>query len=319
MPDFRNLGVLLRILLLTNLLALGTVVIQQADTAALPAAMLEIAGILELPLFLIVLALYAANPILARMSYPFAVGTVLLLVSAAVSASFTLLGDGQLGALARWLLWAIGAAGLVLAYFDYRSQRFSPSLTEARLLALTARIRPHFLFNTLNGVLGVIRSDPKRAERALEELADLFRAMMQDNRELVPLADELALCDRYLDLETLRLGDRLEVIRSIDEGVTDALIPPLMLQPLLENAVYHGVEPAIDPEPVRLEIRRVGLELHVLVENSVLDLGEHQSGNRMAMENIRERLTLFFDLEAQLVNEIKYGRYRVVIRLPIRT
>src|SRR5690606_39689776 len=123
---------------------------------------------------------------------------------------FPLLAGAE-GELWRWLAWGFGAALAALAYFDHLERRLTPSLIEARLMALTARIRPHFLFNSLNGVLGVIRSDPRRAERALEELADLFRALMQDNRERVPLGDELALCEREVDLERLRLGERRTV------------------------------------------------------------------------------------------------------------
>ena len=110
-------------------------------------------------------------------------------------------------------------------------------------MALTARIRPHFLFNSLNAVLSLIRVDPRRAETALEELADLFRALLRDPRELVPLADEIALCRQYLDIEKLRLGERLQVDWSFDGVPVDLRIPPLMLQPLLENAVCHGIEP----------------------------------------------------------------------------
>jgi two-component system sensor histidine kinase AlgZ len=106
-----------------------------------------------------------------------------------------------MAAVVRPLLWSLVTAGCVMAYFHLRGAARAPVLVEARLLALTARIRPHFLFNSLNGVLGVLRSNPRRAEEGLEELADLFRALMQDNRELVPLADEIALCERYLNLE----------------------------------------------------------------------------------------------------------------------
>ena len=185
-------------------------------------------------------------------------------------------------------------------------------------MALTSRIRPHFLFNSLNGVLGVIRSDPRRAERALEELADLFRAQMQENRELVPIADELALCERYLDLEQLRLGERLQVRWLLDTCPRNALVPPLLLQPLLENAVYHGVEPASGPAEIVVHIERRAAEVLIKVDNPVADVERHHAGNRMALDNIRERLMLFFDLEAHLETERRNGRYRVSIRFPYR-
>ena len=112
---------------------------------------------------------------------------------------------------------------------------------------MQARIRPHFLFNSINAVLSLIRCDPKRAERALEDMADLFRVLMADNRQLAPLEQEVALCRQYLELEHLRLGERLQVAWHIEKMPRDALIPPLVLQPLLENAVYHGIEPPAEP------------------------------------------------------------------------
>jgi two-component system sensor histidine kinase AlgZ len=123
-----------------------------------------------------------------------------------------------------------------------------PALAEARLLALTARIRPHFLFNSLNGVLGVLRANPRRAEEALEELADLFRALMQDNRELVPLADEIALCERYLSLERLRLGERLQVAwQSRCGGGCGAGAAASCSSRWSRTPSIHGIEPGVGP------------------------------------------------------------------------
>ena len=173
--------------------------------------------------------------------------------------------------------------------------------------------------NALNGVLGVIRSDPRRAERALEELAELFRALMRDNRNLVPLADEIRLCERYIEVEHLRLGERLQVVWLLDGCPRDALVPPLMLQPLLENAVYHGVESASGPSQVVVRARKRGGEIWLEVENPLgKDDERHHVGNRMAIANIRERLMLFFDLEARLEKEVRNNRYRVRIVLPYR-
>ena len=107
------------------------------------------------------------------------------------------------------LVWRLIAAVLLLAYFELRARALSPAITEARLQALQARIRPHFLFNSINAVLSLVRSEPARAEAALQDMADLFRVLMRDNRELAPLADEVELCRQYLDLEKLRLGERL--------------------------------------------------------------------------------------------------------------
>ena len=359
LPDFRNLGVMLRVLLVVNLLALLTVALRADDAGRLAADLALMAGRVELPLLLAVLLLYLLGPALRRLRARAGQAAVFAVASLAVMISSPLTG-ADAAALLRALAWSWLAAAITLLYFDYRNWRFTPALAEARLMALTARIRPHFFFNSLNGVLGVIRSDPRRAERALEELADLFRALMQDHRERVPLRDEVELCERYVDLERLRLGDRLSVrwafggegasggdagsvaggaIGELDPlnatpragagpeaaraearaSLLDARVPPLLLQPLLENAVYHGIEPSTEAGEVVVRVDRRGEVLSLEVDNPVCDAVRHHAGNRMALDNIRERLMLFYDLEAGLEIEEGGGRYRVRIRLPYRT
>ncbi len=335
-PDFRNLGVILRVLLAVNLMAALTVLLRMDLTGeAAGAQVVAMAGRVELPLLCAVLVLYALQPALVWVKPWVARVAVLVIVLCLVVSMWPLLPGSAEGSLWHWLAWAGGATVLSLFYFDYRNRVHSPALAEARLLALTARIRPHFLFNSLNGVLGVIRSDPQRAERALEELADLFRVLMRDNRELVPLDDELALCERYLDLEQLRLGERLSVrwdIKPVGGDVAAlrrALVPPLLLQPLLENAVYHGIEPSSEGGEIVVRIERRGGELRLEVDNPVAETAAHRAGNHMALDNIRERLALFFDLEARLDIDVGKGdngtdghgrgRYRVRLRLPFRS
>ncbi len=316
LPDLRNLGVLLRTLLLVNLLALLTALVQEPAPVRLFEAFLALAARVELPLFVIVLLYFAAAPMLVRLPWAAGVGVIAGVTALVVALLFPLLampGD----ALWRWLAWALGALGATLAYFDHRTRRLTPALAEARLMALTARIRPHFLFNALNGVLGTIRSDPRRAERALEELAELFRALMREQHGLVSLADELDLCRRYLDIESLRLGDRLVVDWEVDD-VEDARVPPLILQPLIENAIYHGVEHVAHASRIGVRIAQRGDELRIEVDNPLADAGEVRVGNRIALDNIRERLQLFFDLEASLEVGPRGGRFHVVIRLPYR-
>ncbi|MBX3679648.1 sensor histidine kinase [Cognatazoarcus halotolerans] len=317
LPDFRNLGVALRVLLAVNFLGVLTVLVRSARPGDLFEGLVLTSGRLELPLLLALLVLYLLQPVLERLSFERALGTAGFIVIACALLSESLLGSSayeRIGAMS----WAIAAGALVLVYFDYRALRFSPAESEARLLALTARIRPHFLFNSLNAVLGVIRSDPRRAETALEEMADMFRVVMRDNRELVTLDDELKLCERYLDLERLRLGERLLVEWSVDACPGDALIPPLLLQPLVENAVYHGIEPSAEPGTVTIAGELKSGELRLEVANPLSRSTRHQAGNRMALDNIRERLMLFYDLEASLGIEKGLDTYVIRIRLPYR-
>jgi two-component system sensor histidine kinase AlgZ len=322
LPDFRNLGVVLRILLAVNLFAALTVLARTDDARRLGGELLLMAARVELPLFCVLLALFLVAPWLTRQRLAPADALVVTLVVVIVLALWPLLADAS-DNLGRWLMWTLAATALTLVYFDYRARRYSPALTEARLLALTARIRPHFLFNSLNAVLGVIRSDPRRAERALEELADLFRVFMRDNRELAPLAEEIALCERYVGVEQLRLGDKLRVRWEIADWPPDSLpesilTPPLLLQPLVENAIYHGVESSTDGGEVvvRLAVRHGKLTLEV--DNPTVETSPHRNGNKMALDNIRERLMLYYDLEAELITSSGDGRYRVRVALPLR-
>jgi two-component system sensor histidine kinase AlgZ len=223
-------------------------------------------------------------------------------------------------ALIRQLLLALCACGILLVYFNLRAKALSPAIAESRLQALQARIRPHFLFNSINAVLSLVRSDPPRAETALLDMADLFRVLMRDNRELVPIADEVELCRQYLDLEKLRLTDRLQVEWHLNNMPDDALVPPLVLQPLLENAVYHGIEPLSTPGVVSINIFSKGGDVHAILRNPYRsDGGSHHAGNKMALGNIRERLKLHFDAEGSLESRVRDTTYEVHVRMPYRT
>lgn len=320
LPDFGNLGVMLRILLAVNLLALCAALARNAEFARLPREVVELAALVEPPLIAAVVLLYASGRLLGRLPHAAALALVAAgsaLVAALFFALFSPPGQPLTG-LPRAALWGAAAAAAVLFYFDLRNRAFSPALAEARLMALTARIRPHFLFNSLNAVLGVIRSDPRRAEAALEELSDLFRVLMRENQELTTLGEEFALCRQYLELERLRLGDRLQVAWDVEACPQDAQVPPLMLQPLLENAVYHGIEPSAQPAAVTVAARREGETIRIALSNPYHGENAHHAGNRMALDNIRERLMLFYDLEARLETETEDGLFRVAIRLPYR-
>jgi two-component system, LytTR family, sensor histidine kinase AlgZ len=319
LPDFRNLGVMARALLVVNLLALAAALVREADwNRALDAFVLSTV-LVEPPLLASLVVLLAAAPLLRRLPYWPGCACIVALVLALSAATHALFGAIADASLARTLGFSVLAAVLVLAYLRLHQRAYSPALAEARLQALQARIRPHFLFNSLNAVLALIRSDPKRAERTLEDLADLFRALMSDGRSLVRVADEISLIERYAAIEQLRLGDRLRMSWDLDQAPVDALLPPLVLQPLLENAVYHGVEPGTGTSDVLVRIERRGNRVHVLIENPAHPPGAvARSGNHMALDNIRERLMLFFDADARLETGERDGRYRVELDMPYR-
>ncbi len=227
--------------------------------------------------------------------------TLTVLIGAGVDVLLHRLMPTPGGSPARGLVFSLIVAGTLLFYLHLRAKALSPAITEARLQALQARIRPHFLFNSLNAVLSLIRADPRRAEAALEDMADLFRVLMRDNRDLVPLGDEVELCRQYLALESLRLGDRLRVEWHTTSMPADALVPPLVLQPLVENAVYHGIEPLAKPGTMSINIFARDGEVHTILRNPYRpDNDLHHAGNKMAFANVRERLALHFDVEASL-------------------
>lgn len=321
LPDFRNLGVILRVLLVTNALGLAATLVRAPTPADIATAGVELAGLLEPVLLVQVLVLIVVDVWLHRLPYLWGCAAVMLSTAVIVAVAQTIDQHWlHLGDLAWWRVFVLAliVAATVLLYFNYRMRALSPALIAARLQALQARIRPHFLFNSINAVLSLIRTEPKRAETALEDMADLFRAVMADNRELIPLADEIAVCKQYLSLEMLRLGDRLHVTWYVDNMPADALVPPLTLQPLIENAVYHGVQASSEASEVSINIYQRRGELHAILSNPIYPEGTSHSGNRMAIANIRERLALHFDAEAGLSAKALRNTFQVHIHMPYR-
>ena len=323
LPNFRNLGVALRSLLLVNGMVLLVAIAEAASWRDIVHRMIGFSALLQPVLLLNLLLLYIFKPVLARLPYRQGVAAVMLLV-AVVTLVIYHLGDSlyqltdEYGYFRSWRNAIAGcvAAALLLAYFRLRAQVLSPALHDARLQALQARIRPHFLFNTINAVLGIVRAHPKRAETALEDMADLFRMAMAQNSDLVAVSKEVELSRQYLALEQLRLGDRLKV-RWQEQGMPDdALMPPLILQPLLENAVYHGIEPLTEGGTIEIKLYREGGDIHLDVRNPRQEHADRHVGNEIALANIRERLALQFDVEARYTIEINRDFYHVHIVLP---
>jgi two-component system sensor histidine kinase AlgZ len=316
LPDFRNLGVIARLLIAVNAAVFADVLLDAPDFTQALDRFAQSAAFVEPLLLAILVVLYAISPPLRRL--PYWTGCVSLVALVLVVVAAYVVGLGMASVLPRLLPVALLVIAALLAYLRLLTKAHSPALAEARLQALQARIRPHFLFNSLNAVLVLIRRDPPRAERALEDLADLFRTLMSDARQFVRLADEIALLERYADLEHMRLGERLRITWELDGAPEDALLPPLVLQPLLENAVYHGVEPGTGPGEVAVRIERRGARVLARIENPYLEAEMQRAGNRMALDNIRERLQLFFDAEARIATSVRDGRYRVEIEIPYR-
>ena len=321
LPDFRNLGVLMRVLLGVSGMEIAAAVIRAASWPAMLDELFGMAAYAQPILLLSLAVLVVLSDWLRRLPYAAAAGAIMaleLLIAAFIYRFVqNLLIDADVS-LWRCLLFTALASGVLLIYFEVRGRAWSPALTEARLQALQARIRPHFLFNSMTAVLSLIRTDPRRAESVLEDMADLFRVMLSDTRQLSSLAREIDLCRQYLDIEQLRLSERLNVQWKIENMPADALIPPLVLQPLIENAVYHGIEPRIAPGTIVIEVYRKERQVHAVIRHPNNEPRTPHGGNRIALENIRERLALHFDAEASLTARIEDGIYEVHIVIPYR-
>jgi two-component system, LytTR family, sensor histidine kinase AlgZ len=322
LPDFRNTGVIGRIALCVNVAMLFAVAVTSQSDAEFVPLFLAKAAIVEPILLASLASLYIAQPKLGPFRYEFAVVLITLFVMLVTAFVYGLVSTFDASAtrfgFARALAFAALGVLFLLEYFRMRSRALAPALVEARLQALQARIRPHFLFNSINAVLSLIRTDPRRAEAVIEDLADLFRTLMADARQLVTLEDEIRLVRGYLDIEQLRLGERLVVHWSIEGAPKHALVPPLFLQPLVENAVYHGVEPGKGPGIIEIDIVRRDDRLAMRLANPYHPQHQHRQGNRIALANIKERLALHFDAEATLTSGAVGDRYEIHVDLPYR-
>ena len=226
-------------------------------------------------------------------------------------------------------------AGITLRYLYLQQQLRNQQQSElqARIQALQSRIRPHFLFNSMNSIASLIGSDPDTAERVIEDLAELFRASLAEPT-LIPLEREVILCRRYLEIEQLRLGNRLIVDWQIGPLDKEVKIPSLMLQPLVENAIFHGIEPLPKGGKVLIKISQAKNQLMIAIVNpypvskknvapnahqtnsTENGNGEHRH-NRMALDNIRHRLRVHYGNAARLSSSEEHGLFTTYIFCPL--
>lgn len=249
-----------------------------------------------------------------------AIGLILLVTLCfSLLTSFYLSQEPSLWFLLRNMVIAFIVSGVFFRYFYLRedSVRRIRSEAEARVQALQSRIRPHFLFNSLNTLANLAAVDPDKTEQMILDMADIFRASMQRSDVLIPFAEEKRLCNQYLGLESQRLGDRLTVEWHVNHIADNLLMPPLLLQPLLENAVYHGVQK--HPQGGTIRIKGVSYQKSIQLEitNPLPPAeAEHHKGNSMALKNIRQRLEVLYGNKAQLTYHQSQEQFYCMVKLP---
>jgi two-component system sensor histidine kinase AlgZ len=316
--DVCHVGVVLRAVLFVNLVVLVGLLFAAGSWQAL--ASVGVAAALPAVLLWLLVACTLKN---ALQRWPLAAQWAFALVLGAASGLF----GWTLGAITglemfdtrRWLAPAAAGALWSAVFFQWlrlRAQAQLPADTTAKLAELQSRIRPHFLFNTLNTALSLVRLDPARAEGVLEDLAELFRVALAARDEAVTLNEEVELAQRYLAIEQIRFGTRLQVSWELDPDAGAARVPPLLLQPLVENAVRHGVEPA--PEGGLIRVRtRVKLGRAVVSIANTVPSTPSRPGSGIALRNVRERVRLMHDVAAQFDTRLDGNVFRVQIVVPL--
>ena len=214
----------------------------------------------------------------------------------------------------------VSALALRYFYVQHQWRKRIKLESEARFQALQSRIRPHFLFNCMNTIASLTRSDARLAEESVEDLADLFRASLQESQHLCRLEDEIDLCKRYLRIEKHRLGDRLSVEWDIDGLPMRSRIPTLSLQPILENAIYHGIEPMADGGTIEIRAENTEDYYRLHIKNPLSGEASTETlrdGNQLAQDNVRQRLEACFEGKASLQISASPDEYLVSLEIPI--
>ena len=333
LPDFCNTDVFLRTLLVIELIAIVFALVSyQGGSFYVHIALISVFMLwVGLCVSAILCWLNRLNWLKTAMSTSvISIGITLILTIA-----FTLLGVGlesmikisnQSQGLAYLLIRnsavSVILVGLALRYFylEHEAKLILEVQALARLQALQARIRPHFLFNSMNTIASLTHDEPDLAEQSIENLSDLFRASLAAESS-VSLQQELELTRSYIELESLRLGDRLRVNWSVPSPTPQISLPALTLQPLVENAIYHGIEPIFEGGTIDIRVETSDDMAEIVIANPVLEdrSMQHREGNEMAIDNIRERLHIAFggiaSMQLSEVDEL----FTVTLKIPIKT
>lgn len=332
LPDFCGLRMVLTVVVVAELLAFVIILMTSIDK---PMSWDRL-GVLSLFIQWIALSsiailcvsrkwLIRLNDTLAGYISYFIVLIVTLVISELAYQSMYYLGLlDNLRSHAHFILHNLGISAILSAitlrfiYLQYQQKMHMQAHANARIQALQARIRPHFLFNSMNTIAALIRSQPENAEAAVEDLSDLFRASLNNAQQMVSVAEEMELVQRYIHIEQLRLGERLTIDWQLDDIPDNAMLPVLTLQPLLENAIYHGIEQLPEGGEIQVYGQCQGDWLNISIINPCMppDQAGRTDGNKMAVKNIDERLRIAFGAPAGLKVTRETMQCRVEVVFP---
>ena len=327
LPDFCSLASVFTLVVVAELVV--------AIDALAPDARMDWRGFSTATVFVVWLALLASlllcrlTPLLIRwpraVAWPLAWCALVALVAAAsvvvawldrALATQLTPASGLRFVIGNTVLAALLGAALLRYFYVLAAWRVRlAAVARAQFDALQARIRPHFLYNSMNTVAALVRVDPDAAERTVEDLSELFRASLGPSDKPSTLGAELALIDRYLAIEQLRLGERLKVHRELADLPADLEMPALLLQPLVENAVYHGIQPRREGGTLRIAGHRVSGGIEIEISNPLPDTASvPRSGH--GLDNVRRRIAFHFGQRSGVQVRSEGGEFRVSVRLP---
>lgn len=336
LPDLCNVRAVMVLILVSEALVTALILTESGLVGFQWERFATISYFVQWVALLSVALLCQSRKFMARLALPWAVCwamallmLVCFLISLAVEGILPSLGLG-LGYTIDWswilrniLISAIfGAMGLRYFYVQSQWRLKSQAELSSRLQALQARIRPHFFFNSLNTVASLIVIDPDKAENMLVDLSSLFRVVLKDQDAQVDLEAEIELGRRYLNIEQERLGERLRVEWQLPDDIPNIQVPQLLLQPLLENAIYHGIQPLIEGGAIVIGIapqkKQSGKETYwaLTISNDKPEKAVKSDGHQIALPNIAMRLAAIFGEKAALEFEETANQYRVIITLP---
>lgn len=331
LPDFCDADVFLRLVLVIELVAIVFALVSYGGGdlyihVALLSVLMQWIGLSSAAVLCQLSRWGIMRNILTTTAITFAVGllitlAVTLLSETAVDMSrSSFAGTDATYELLRNLCVATILIGLALRYFyfQYESRMVLEAQAQARLQALQARIRPHFLFNSMNTIASLTHDQPDLAEQAIENLSDLFRVSLAAE-DSISLQQELELTRSYIQLEALRLGDRLQINWNIPDDNIQLLLPALTLQPLVENAIYHGIEPLSEGGIIDISVKLDEDKVYIVISNPLLEdrTEQYRKGNQMAVDNIRERLQITYANKATMTELEESKRFTVSLMLPM--